>query len=228
MSRAELLSESAPTRTPVWCRRRRYPQPHRSNLTGHLLTQPPDPCRSTGSAAAATGRRTRSAASPPRTLPPPGSTSPDVPSISTGSPRPPLLSLCGPPMCGGILPRVGNSGRQIRPARHVVNTADNQQIEEVRSERRVAGESVIGSGVRRVEVVDTCRRAASRLRSQPRRVASESAKLESLVGDLWTRSQQHLRCAGHPFLKVCSGRRCGWLSPFEPDTRAARGAGEMV
>ena len=34
------------------------------------------------------------------------------------------------------------------------------------------------------EVVDTCKRAASRLRSQPRRVASESAKLESLVGDL--------------------------------------------
>jgi hypothetical protein len=34
------------------------------------------------------------------------------------------------------------------------------------------------------EVVDTCRRAASRLRSQPRRVASESAQLESLVGDL--------------------------------------------
>ena len=34
------------------------------------------------------------------------------------------------------------------------------------------------------DVVDTCRRAASRLRSQPRRVASESAQLELLVGDL--------------------------------------------
>src|SRR6188768_1011961 len=34
------------------------------------------------------------------------------------------------------------------------------------------------------DVVETCRRAASRLRSQPRRVASESAQLELLVGDL--------------------------------------------
>ena len=34
------------------------------------------------------------------------------------------------------------------------------------------------------DVVDTCSRAASRLRSQPSRMASENVQLESLVGDL--------------------------------------------
>lgn len=34
------------------------------------------------------------------------------------------------------------------------------------------------------DVVDTCRRAASRLRSQPSRMASKKVQLESLVGDL--------------------------------------------
>jgi hypothetical protein len=61
------------------------------------------------------------------------------------------LCLCGPPVCGALLPRVGNSDGRIQPALDPVNLADNWQDRGGWvSERRVAGESVIASGVRRV------------------------------------------------------------------------------